>query len=90
MQAEIYDIRVGATRAVRGFTSDEFKINTKYFQIPFGFSSRHRSRGAAAHGRPRGADAVHAMSLANLHGEYCTVLTVADLLALSAAPPESR
>lgn len=31
-------------------------------------------------GRPRTADEVHAMSLANLDGEYCTVVTVAGLL----------
>jgi len=28
------------------------------------------------------ADQVHALSLANLHGEYCTVLNTADLLSL--------
>ena len=32
-------------------------------------------------GVPRTADEVHAMSLANLHGEYCTVVTTADVLA---------
>ena len=32
-------------------------------------------------GRLRSADEVHAMSLANLHGEYCTVLTTAEALA---------
>ncbi|HEV7367720.1 cysteine hydrolase family protein [Arenibaculum sp.] len=32
-------------------------------------------------GRMRSADEVHAMSLANLDGEYCTVLRSADLLA---------
>ena len=31
-------------------------------------------------GQLRGADEVHAMSLANLAGEYCTVLTTAELL----------
>jgi nicotinamidase-related amidase len=31
-------------------------------------------------GRLRSADEVHAMSLANLAGEYCTVLTTAELL----------
>jgi len=33
-------------------------------------------------GRLRSADEVHAMSLANLAGEYCTVLTTGELLAL--------
>jgi nicotinamidase-related amidase len=31
-------------------------------------------------GRWRTADEVHAMSLANLHGEYCTVVTTNDVL----------
>ncbi len=31
-------------------------------------------------GRPRTAEEVHAMSLANLHGEYCTVVTTDDVL----------
>jgi nicotinamidase-related amidase len=31
-------------------------------------------------GRWRTADEVHAMSLANLHGEYCTVVTTDDVL----------
>jgi len=31
-------------------------------------------------GRWRTADEVHAMSLANLHGEYCTVVTTHDVL----------
>jgi isochorismate hydrolase len=33
-------------------------------------------------GRLRSADEVHAMSLANLAGEYCTVLTTGELLTL--------
>jgi nicotinamidase-related amidase len=33
------------------------------------------------HGRLRTADEVHAMSLANLQGEYCTVLDTATVLA---------
>jgi nicotinamidase-related amidase len=33
------------------------------------------------HGRLRTADEVHSMSLANLHGEYCTVINTADALA---------
>ncbi|MBI3113180.1 MAG: isochorismatase family protein, partial [Rhodospirillales bacterium] len=32
-------------------------------------------------GTPRSAEDVHAMSLANLDGEYCTVVTAAALLA---------
>ncbi|KUM02673.1 isochorismatase [Chromobacterium sp. F49] len=32
-------------------------------------------------GRPRRAEEVHAMSLANLHGEYCRVCASADALA---------
>src|SRR5215471_3804903 len=32
------------------------------------------------HGRWRTADEVHAMSLANLHGEYCVVVTTDDVL----------
>jgi nicotinamidase-related amidase len=32
-------------------------------------------------GRPRSADEVHAMSLANLDGEYCTVVDTAAVLA---------
>ena len=32
------------------------------------------------HGRWRTADEVHAMSLANLHGEYCTVTSTNDIL----------
>ena len=31
-------------------------------------------------GRARSADEVHAMSLANLHGEYCTVVSTSELL----------
>jgi nicotinamidase-related amidase len=31
-------------------------------------------------GRPRSADDVHAMSLANLDGEYCTVLSCDQIL----------
>lgn len=31
-------------------------------------------------GRKRTADEVHALSLANLHGEYCTVLTADELI----------
>jgi len=34
-------------------------------------------------GRARSADEVHAMSLANLHGEYCTVVSTAELLDAS-------
>jgi hypothetical protein len=33
------------------------------------------------HGRLRTADEVHSMSLANLSGEYCTVLDTAAVLA---------
>ena len=33
------------------------------------------------HGRLRTADEVHSMSLANLDGEYCTVINTADALA---------
>lgn len=33
------------------------------------------------HGRHRSAEEVHALSLANLHGEYCTVVTTAQVLA---------
>jgi nicotinamidase-related amidase len=33
------------------------------------------------HGRPRSADEVHAMSLANLDGEYCGVIDTAAVLA---------
>ncbi|HEY8360721.1 MAG TPA: cysteine hydrolase family protein [Ramlibacter sp.] len=36
------------------------------------------------HGVPRSADEVHAMSLANLHGEYATVTTAAALRKLLA------
>ncbi|WP_275637798.1 isochorismatase family protein [Chromobacterium sphagni] len=32
-------------------------------------------------GRPRRTEEVHAMSLANLHGEYCRVCASADVLA---------
>lgn len=32
-------------------------------------------------GVPRSAEDVHAMSLANLHPEYCTVVTADDLMA---------
>jgi len=32
------------------------------------------------HGRLRSADEVHAMSLANLDGEYCTVVTTDIIL----------
>jgi nicotinamidase-related amidase len=32
-------------------------------------------------GRPRSAQEVHDMSLANLHGEYCTVMSTARILA---------
>ena len=32
------------------------------------------------HGRMRTAEEVHAMSLANLHGEYCTVVTTTDVM----------
>jgi nicotinamidase-related amidase len=35
------------------------------------------------HGRLRSADEVHSMSLANLSGEYCTVLDTAAVLAAS-------
>jgi nicotinamidase-related amidase len=38
-------------------------------------------------GRMRSADEVHAMSLANLHGEYCTVLRTEEVLALLPAGP---
>ena len=38
-------------------------------------------------GRIRLADEVHAMSLANLHGEYCTVLKTEEVLALLPAGP---
>jgi nicotinamidase-related amidase len=31
-------------------------------------------------GKPRTAEEVHAMSLANLHGEYCTVVSTDDVL----------
>jgi nicotinamidase-related amidase len=48
-------------------------------------------------GRVRSAEEVHAMSLANLHQEYCTVLTtgaalgsLAPLLAGGLGPPEVR
>lgn len=34
-------------------------------------------------GTPRSAEDIHAMSLANLHGEYCTVVTTDALLAPS-------
>ncbi len=37
------------------------------------------------HGRPRSADEVHAMALANLDGEYARVLTTEQALALLAA-----
>jgi nicotinamidase-related amidase len=33
------------------------------------------------HGRLRTAEEVHSMSLANLHGEYCTVINTSDALA---------
>jgi nicotinamidase-related amidase len=33
------------------------------------------------HGRPRTAEEVHSMSLANLHEEYCSVVDTASLLA---------
>jgi nicotinamidase-related amidase len=33
------------------------------------------------HGRPRSAEEVHSMSLANLHEEYCTVVDTATVLA---------
>jgi nicotinamidase-related amidase len=33
------------------------------------------------HGRMRSADEVHSMSLANLDGEYCSVVNTSDLLA---------
>ena len=40
-------------------------------------------------GVPRSADEIHAMSLANLHGEYCTVTTPAEIRAsLASAPPQ--
>jgi nicotinamidase-related amidase len=38
-------------------------------------------------GRPRSADDVHAMSLANLDGEYCRVLTTAQVLERVGARP---
>lgn len=38
------------------------------------------------HGRPRSADEVHAMSLANLDGEYCRVTTTAEILAAAREP----
>lgn len=40
-------------------------------------------------GRLRPAAEVHAMSLANLHGEYCTVLKTEEVLALLPAGPAS-
>ena len=33
-------------------------------------------------GRPRTAQEVHAMSLANLHGEYCTVIRAVEALRM--------
>jgi len=36
---------------------------------------------AATQGRLRSAEEVHAMSLANLEGEYCRVTRTAELLA---------
>ena len=42
-------------------------------------------------GRFRPADEVHAMSLANLHGEYCTVTTTEQMTsACTEAPPQIR
>ena len=38
-------------------------------------------------GRWRSAAEVHAMSLANLDGEYATVVTTADLIASASTPP---
>jgi nicotinamidase-related amidase len=38
-------------------------------------------------GRPRTADEVHAMSLANLAGEYAQVLPAAQVLQMLSAPP---
>jgi len=37
-------------------------------------------------GRPRAAEEVHAMSLANLHGEYATVLTANEALSVLQQP----
>jgi len=38
-------------------------------------------------GNWRGAAEVHAMSLANMHGEYATVATTAELIASASTPP---
>jgi nicotinamidase-related amidase len=38
-------------------------------------------------GAARTADEVHAMSLANLHGEYCTVVTAVEVLAACGTAP---
>ncbi len=38
-------------------------------------------------GRLRSAEEVHAMSLANMDGEYCTVVTTATVLPVRAKPP---
>jgi len=38
-------------------------------------------------GRTRSAEEVHAMSLANLHGEYCTVLKTEEVLSLLTVGP---
>ena len=37
-------------------------------------------------GRPRSAEEVHAMTLANLDGEYCTVVTTAQAVEMSRGP----
>ena len=38
-------------------------------------------------GRPRTAEEVHAMALANLQGEYATVISANEALAALRAPP---
>ena len=41
------------------------------------------------HGRLRSADEVHAMSLANMSGQYCTVVTCSDILAATGRAAET-
>lgn len=41
--------------------------------------------GADFFGQPRSAEAIHGMSLANLHGEYATVVSTADIVSAMAS-----
>jgi nicotinamidase-related amidase len=95
--ADILNAFAARTLVIAGVITNNSVESTVRMSGDLGYETYLVSDGCFTFGRPdwngaeRTAEEVHALSLANLHGEYCTVTTAREVLhAIEQSPREER